>query len=238
LALTQDGGQTTKAHDWISKEKKGWTHGFFMQGHTMEYNAEHAAAAKEGRSPDPAKMRDYKGRDMCLPDYLGYACCEGEGTCCRTPPSDVGFAEYKDCNDELGNRERFRAQMGSVDVTFLVPWHVLRPEESPHGPYLFTNSVAAELDCKTALQREWDIPGGYEWLSQEHSEFAVSGAVANRKNADGTRLMASHQCIVACDGDGRANKVGYQGHVCYPGAVVWMARDAVHQALKSKPNVE
>ena len=222
LAGTQNNEQTIKAIDWINKEKQGVTHGFFMQGHTMEYDAEHAAAAKEGRAPDPAKMRDYAGRDMCLPKYLGVGCCEFGGNCCRTPPSDVGFAEYEDCNAELGNRERFRAQVGSAKVQFLVPWHLLPPEKLPEGPYFFTNSLAAEFDCKTLLQTADDIPGGYQWLNPGHSQFAISGAGINPKSPDGTPLIASHQCIVACDGD-----------ACYPGSIVWLADRVVYEALKA-----
>ena len=36
------------------------------------------------------------------------------------------------------------------------------------------------------------------------------------------KSIASHQCIVACDGD-----------ACYPGSIVWLADRVVYEALKA-----
>jgi hypothetical protein len=144
-----------------------WTHGFFMDYHGSEYDAEHAAAAKEGREPDAAKMRDAQGRDMCLPKTLSYGCCDvangASGQCCATPPRETGFAGYMNCIDELGHVGTFRAAIG-VKTTVVVPWHLLKPAEPPSGSFVFTNERAVERDCTTGLQDEGvDSHGFHVW---------------------------------------------------------------------------
>ena len=96
-----------------------WTHAFFMMPHGHEYDAEHAAAAKEGRAPDPAKMRDALGRDMCLPNNLGAACCDPGGNCCATPDPDAGFADYVDCLNTLTSYARSSRSCGARTSTSL-----------------------------------------------------------------------------------------------------------------------
>ena len=217
--LAHSGGEATTA-EAIDTEQ--WTHAFFMNGHGEEYDAEHASAAQEGRAPDPAKMRDAKGRDMCLPASLGIDCCEGVG-CCSSPPSDVGFTEYMDCDNTLGSGERFREQMGSVKVTRVVPWHLAQPEEGLASTRekggslpLFTDQRVTALDCKTELQDEGPAGDGFR-------SYGVSQAAANPKNADGTPLLAYHQCIVVCD-----------PNACHLGSMVWVAHDLVLRARKTE----
>ena len=208
-------GSKGSTEDIIDVEK--WTHGFFMDYHGSEYDAEHAAAAKEGREPDPAKMRDAQGRDMCLPNSLSYGCCDDPiGHCCATPPREKGFAGYMDCIDELGHVGAFRAALGSgVKTTVVVPWHLLKPAKPPSGSYIFTNERAVERDCTTGLQKEGlDSHGFHVW--------GISMAKKNRKNNDGTPAISGHQCVVACDSD-----------ACHLGSVVWIAHDIVRRALKA-----
>ena len=215
--LAHSGGEATTT---AAIESEEWTHAFFMNGHGAEYDAEHAAAAQEGRDPDPARMRDAEGRDMCLPASLGASCCDSGGSCCSTPARDVGFAEYMECDATMGSGERFRRQMGSVKVTRVVPWHLRRPEEPARDKGgsvpLFTDQRVADLDCKTELQVEGARGDGFK-------TYGVSRGAVNPKNADGTPLLAYHQCIVVCDPG-----------ACHLGSIVWVAHDLVLRARKTE----
>ena len=215
--LAHSGGEATTT---AAIESEEWTHAFFMNGHGAEYDAEHAAAAQEGRDPDPARMRDAEGRDMCLPASLGASCCDSGGSCCSTPARDVGFAEYMECDATMGSGERFRRQMGSVKVTRVVPWHLRRPEEPARDKGgsvpLFTDQRVADLDCKTELQVTGATGDGFK-------TYGVSRGAVNPKNADGTPLLAYHQCIVVCDPG-----------ACHLGSIVWVAHDLVLRARKTE----
>ena len=215
--LAHSGGEATTT---AAIESEEWTHAFFMNAHGEEYDAEHAAAAQEGRDPDPARMRDAVGRDMCLPASLGADCCGSDGTCCSSPARDVGFADYMDCDATLGSGERFRLQMGSVKVTRVVPWHLRQPEEPARekggSMPLFTDQRVADLDCKTDLQAVGATGDGFK-------AYGVSRAAVNPKNADGTPLLAYHQCIVVCDPE-----------ACHLGSMVWVAHDLVLRARKTE----
>lgn len=198
-----------------------WTHGFFMDYHGSEYDAEHAAAAKEGRAPDAAKMRDAQGRDMCLPQSLSYGCCDvangASGHCCATPPREKGFAGYMNCIDELGHVGTFRAAIGSgVKTTVVVPWHLLKPAEPPSGSFVFTNERAVERDCTTGLHAKGVDSHGFK-------VWGYSSALKNKKNHDGTPAISGHQCIVACESP----------ESCHLGSPVWIAHDIVRQATKA-----
>ena len=215
--LAHSGSEATTAAAIDTKE---WTHAFFMNAHGEEYDAEHAAAAQEGRDPDPARMRDAAGRDMCLPASVGADCCEGAGGCCSSPARDTGFAEYMECDATLGSGERFRLQMGSVKVTRVVPWHLRTPEEPARekggSKPLFTDERVADLDCKAELQVKGATGDGFK-------AYGTSRAAVNPKNADGTPLLAYHQCIVVCD-----------PNTCHLGSMVWVAHDLVLRARKTE----
>ena len=211
LVCSADETQTTPV---IGLER--WTHAFFMMPHGHEYDAEHAAAAKEGRAPDPAKMRDSLGRDMCLPNNLGAACCDPGGDCCATPDPDTGFADYVDCLNTLTSYARFKSQLRStnIHITVVVPWHLPKPSNASNRPYLFTHERVVSFDCMTVVH-----PTGKS-TDTGFAVFGISSPAVNRKNIDGSTLVSMHQCIAACDDE-----------ACHLGSVVWVARDLVQRAL-------
>jgi hypothetical protein len=212
LVSSNDQVMTTAA---IGLER--WTHAFFMMPHGHEYDAEHAAAAKEGRAPDPAKMRDALGRDMCLPNNLGAACCDPGGDCCATPDPDAGFADYVDCLNTLTSYARFKSQLRSTNIriTVVVPWHLPRPSNASNRPYLFTHERVVSFDCMTVVHTTGkSTDTGFAVLG-------ISSPAVNRKNIDGSTLVSGHQCIAACDDE-----------ACHLGSVVWVARDLVQRALR------
>ena len=81
---------------------------------------------------------------------------------------------------------------------------------------LFTDQRVTALDCKTELQDEGPAGDGFR-------SYGVSQAAANPKNADGTPLLAYHQCIVVCD-----------PNACHLGSMVWVAHDLVLRARKTE----